>query len=271
MIYRSRSFVQGFFGYGWCSILDEKLEFQSNSDIAIYDCEKNIKITLHQKRKSQVWTADFPRLQKSYSLTRKSNAYEFRDGKKTTKTFSLKGQIQSYTVDGISIHLNYKNNSISTLQFKDKKVYFRWSLEQNFISSINFEKSKIDMDVQNGSLQSIRGAHLDLLFKYDNFFNRTEKLDHQKRTEFVIYANEYDRVQSYFDSRKCLSKFEYKKINDLRFKVMSQRKCLNSIITEKVELYADYKNDKGQIQFKQFLLNRKTEKMANKTGESNDI
>lgn len=257
LVYRSRSMTQGHFGFGWCSDLEDSLSFDKATQTAVVNnCVENKKITLHLSSETNNWSRKFSELKRDYLLVAKKDNFEYFENGQWVKTFDQSGHLIKYQRGQIIYVVKRQNSRPKELRYNKQKVFFIWSPNNNYIESVRYQNKVIRLIQKNGLLTSIENSKKIIKFEHDESFNRTQKYVNSQRTELIIYNQKTDQVVSYFDAKKCLTNFTYLKVNDLRYKATSKKKCLNSLGQENIELIADYKTHLGVRQFKQFLVNK---------------
>jgi hypothetical protein len=277
LVYRSRSLTQGHFGYGWCSDLEDSLNIDNTTQSAVVNnCLENKKITLHFSPQTKNWSRKFSELKRNYSLIPKKDNFEYFENDQWVKTFDRLGQLIKYKRGQTTFEVKRQDLRPKELSFNKQKVLFIWSQNKSHIESVRYQNKEIRLNQKNGLLTAIVNSKNILKFEYDESFNRTQKYENNQRTELTIYNQKTDQVISHFDAKKCLTNFTYRKVNDLRYKATSKKKCLNSLRQENIELIADYKTYLGVRKFKQFLvyksITKKSEnRLAQKEGETDEL
>lgn len=251
--YRSRSYTQGLFGYGWCSRLDHRLQFISENLIQWNSCSEGRKLTLKKLSNNQ-WNLQIPRLKQTYTLTKFKDFYELQKNGIAEEKFNLQGRF----LGGSNLRVSYSPiNKISALYISGQKHSVRHDINQQVVTEIFNQQSSTRFFYDGLSLIRLKKSSEDLEFVYDKNLNRIEKLRNHQRIEKVVYDSATDRVEQYYDARKCLSKLSYREISSLRFKTSLTQKCLDQSQTTVLELSSEYAFHNGKKEVNRILLTKK--------------
>lgn len=192
-IYRSRSLQTGFWGFGWCSILDEKLVFGPHK-ISYFDClegrEKIVERPQISHKGEQIFV-QIGAIRKIFN--QKGWLIEVQDPeqRKISIQRAPEGFPLSLKRSGTTFSFTVKNFLIYKV-VKKNKVISKYSYEKDLLVSSNLEK-----------------------YKYDTASNLIEiKFENDTKLE-ISYEQGMDRVASVTDPFQCQKKYNYSSADDL--------------------------------------------------------
>lgn len=222
--YSSRSHYLGWFGFGWCSDFEKKIEFLEKGKIRLTDCKMS--------KPEDLTTADYQRLPDRIKIiTRSDNSRaapptnplilakaeipnlarlpNALDDNETTTEFDLRGRLIKISGPEINTTITYLNNTAKiagqlTLTFDPATKLVK------SMSSADGQKMTYEYDGDN--LVAVKDAKTYAFqYKYDEFQN-IERIDYQDKSfETVSYDSQQDRVKLLRDRKGCIEKYSFEK------------------------------------------------------------
>lgn len=242
--YSSRQLTKGFFGYGWCSLFDTKLQIL-NSQPSLSNCDQRQKEYVIQTTNSNYM---------AHSMDKLTSFYFDKD----LKLYRLRHQNQYFNLFYDNDRRGLPANSLVMLQAKNKNQVLVL-LKQNLIDRIHLNNKTVRYQYFQNKLSTVllsKNIHYEYL--YDEFSNMT-LWKNTKDFEKINYNNDLDVVTRYLQKDKCINEYEYSHLNKSKF-ILQHRSCPFSE-AKSIKYSFDYNKKQIKITFlKKTLL----------TGEQHD-
>lgn len=216
-IYRSRSLHQGFFGFGWCSFLDEKLKFQEKS-VQIDFCDDETRSVLKNKSKD-LWLSPTARLSKT------KKGYLLVDKNKGQRLYDLNGWLIRFENEveitrdknGVPLHfemgLNRFTISVDNLNRNITQIFSN----SFFTTEYQYEKGQLSRVLQNKNLLQN--------YVYDEDDNLIQINNSKNENERIVYDKNQDRVSEWQSKDSCPLIYIYDQLNSVEMVTQVLRQC----------------------------------------------
>jgi hypothetical protein len=229
--YNSRSLESGYFGFGWCSLLDLHITPQGLGWI-LKECGREIAFK-HRVQKnavgSSVFTARNPKdgqleILETSLILRRSDGSEF--------AFNLSGVLEAWTRPGgekITIR-ETQQGLIRELSGKGGwKVRLFVDRQRHRVERIEASNGMTcDYVYQGEDLLEVRNAWKNIYRYHTNSFHNLVHIAFPDGTsETITYDNEADRVTSYTGRNHCTENYQYEVLSSdrLHFSATATKEC----------------------------------------------
>ncbi|MEK6772868.1 MAG: DUF6531 domain-containing protein [Bdellovibrionota bacterium] len=204
-VYRSRSFSSGYFGYGWCSVFDEKLKF-IGKNVQIDFCNDESTINLSFK-KANLW------LSPTYTLRKNSNGYILENKEGILRFYDSSGWL-SFIKKGLEI-TRLPDGTPTTVSIGLTKFNIEMSFDGQKIIQINSNKKiKTEYSYKNNQLTGVlQNNSLKQTYVYDEDDNLLEIKNSGKLEQEIKYDTVNDRVVQIKDQEQCSLVYQYDQLN----------------------------------------------------------
>ncbi len=204
-VYRSRSFSSGYFGYGWCSVFDEKLKF-IGKNIQIDFCNDELTVELSYK-KTNLWQSP------TYTLSKDSSGYVLESKEGISRFYNLSGWL-SRIKKGIEIARS-PNGTPTAVSIGLTKFNIEMSFDGQKIIQINSDKKiKTEYSYKNSQLTEVlQNNSSKQTYVYDEDDNLLEIKNSGKLEQEIKYDTVNDRVVQVKDQDQCLLVYQYDQLS----------------------------------------------------------
>lgn len=220
-VYRSRQIFTGFFGTGWCSFFDEKIEFTAKT-AEIHFCADELTLVL-SARKKNVWEFQ------DWKLIKTLSGYHLEKQNKGQRDYSSEGWLNRFD----------KNIEI----FRDSKglpqalyiglVKFDIDTKKQKITQISSNhQSKTIYKYLDDQLVEVLQNDVSLQrFFYDEDDNLTEIKKSNATVEKIKYDKNQDRVLEIHVPEACEKIYQYDMLNSTETVTRVLQNCKSKIST----------------------------------------
>lgn len=206
--YRSRSLFRGFFGQGWCSALDLKIQFASKGELQIADCDYPHPIVYQLDAKASHYVSTM----NSNDIIKMGFGFYERTNQDKQKTrFDLKGRPIEIQIGKQIYTFDYNSRGLIE-SIRNKKVTLvevKWHPLLDLIEKLGSTQYRYTgfqlVKVTQSSTDQVK------LYNYDDLDNLTDRRENKNHLLIEYYKAE-DRVFKIKSS--CTQTYEYKLINE---------------------------------------------------------
>ncbi len=200
--YSSRSHYLGWFGFGWCTDFEKKIEFLSDQKIRLEDCKMS--------GPENFSPSQYKRTQDRITIT---------SSDKTTTEYDAKGRLIKISSADLKASLTYLGNNTQIkatlsrgISSTDDIIQVTFDPSTNFIKEIKTNKNQIQYEYDGDNLSAVKENKIvSFNYHYDDYQN-IERIDYKDQTfETIAYETNQDRVRLFRDRQGCIEKFSFEK------------------------------------------------------------
>lgn len=202
--YSSRSLYYGYFGFGWCSILEMRLSLDGDEP-QLYECDRQIYL-------------------KKFKILKSKDIYKYDRGDREF-TFDRLGRLLRVESSSFGFTIKYSSGLVSTLEATNGEVWkIQFQESGLFVEFISKIPSQIALktgemwmyEYRNHNLVSVQKNKISMYsYKYDSLDNMTEIRRRQSsKFERLRYDLEKDTVIEYKKSDGCVETYRYEREED---------------------------------------------------------
>ena len=219
--YRSRTLFNGFFGFGWCSNYEDRLDLDlDNQRLTFKECGDGQEIVYKKgKNKAQnsssVIESFYPLGGGIDKVTRVRAGYLRLLSNGDKQKFDLRGNLVRFEKrDGNYIMVQYDKKKCLDKVIDNQGNYLNFSCKKNKIEKIiTYNGKKLTYRFHNfENLVFVKAGKKTFKYKYDKLHNMVEGTypDGRGKTFFTTYNSKRDWITSFKDARGCVEKYNYR-------------------------------------------------------------
>jgi hypothetical protein len=276
--YNSRSLHSGYFGFGWCTPIESRLEEIAADHIRFKSCVLDADLDFFFKDNQRL------SVNKNWRLIKLKNKQILILSSNTKWLFnSDKKLIQ---IDK-NLRLYYEKNQLTRIQdIRGKKIWkVKWydskiseiTQEGTTAQGMSYTYNAEDLIMTTPILANAPDRHL---YTYDEFHNLTT-FQYQNLRENIVYDSNLDTVKALHD-QNCIQTLEYHRPTPLQTRTISTQRCRNSEVQIKKFDFWYTRDDQGRFLLKKvqtqingnwalYLLNSLTGEVDSKLVKSKSI
>ena len=245
--YRSRSLFNGFFGFGWCSNYEDRLEVNPEKNRLMFkECGDGQEVEYRKGKNKAQGSSSF--VMSFYSVEGGiSRIVKTKDGGYIR--FLSNGDQQKFNSEGVFIRFENTYGNYIVVQYDKQKCldkvidnkgrYLDFTCKKNKIGKITTHDRK-RMTYQFRKYENLTLVKVDkrvFKYRYDKLHNMEQGTYPDGKTTFsATYNSERDWIKSFTDGQGCVEKYDYRVSKSsplLRHSNTVKKYCKNKLVIRK--------------------------------------